>query len=164
MNFTNKTFGFLAVAVAIVFAAQSQFASGHSFKVGELQINHPYAGPTPGSVKVGAAYLKTITNQGKTADKLLSASSPAADSVEMHRNVRKGDTVSMQKQEFIEIPAGGSVAMAPGESLHLMLLGLKNPLKVGDQFDMTLVFEKAGKVNVKIVVEGKAEDHSQHKH
>ncbi len=164
MNLTNKYFGLLAAAVAVVFAASSQFASSHSFKVGELQIQHPYASPSPPAVKVGAAYLTAIVNSGAVGDKLLSASSPAAEAIEMHRNVRSGDMISMQKQNSIEIPAGGKVEMAPGESLHLMLVGLKAPLKTGDKFPLTLVFEKAGKLDVEVVVEGKAVDHSQHKH
>jgi periplasmic copper chaperone A len=164
MNLMNKSFGLLAIAVAAVFAASSQFALSHSFKIGDLQIQHPYASPSPPAVKVGAAYLTAIVNKGTASDKLMSASSPAAEAVEIHRNSRTGDIVSMQKQNSLEIPAGGKVEMAPGESLHLMLVGLKAPLKTGDRFPMTLVFEKAGKLDVDVVVEGKPVDHSQHKH
>jgi periplasmic copper chaperone A len=164
MNLTRKSFIFLALAIAGGFAAFTQTASSHSFKVGELQIQHPFARPTPPTVKVGAAYLSAITNKGNSADKLVSVSSPAAETVEIHRNVRNGDSVSMQKQAFLEIPAGGNVKMAPSDSLHLMLNNLKAPLVVGAKFPITLVFEKAGSVEVMVVVEGKAEDHSQHKH
>jgi periplasmic copper chaperone A len=153
----------LAVATAAALGVAS-LVSAHGYKVGDLQVQHPYASPSPPAVKVGAAYLTAVVNNGSVADKLVSASTPAAESVELHRNVRNGDTVSMQKQAFVEIPAGGTVKMAPGESLHMMLVGLKNPLKTGDKFALTLVFERAGKLDVDIVVEGKAENHSGHKH
>jgi copper(I)-binding protein len=69
----------------------------------------------------------------------------------------------------IPVPPGQTVAFAPG-GYHLMLMGLKAPLKEGDRVKATLTFEKAGPIEVTINVEGigaqhptPAEDHSKHK-
>jgi copper(I)-binding protein len=47
----------------------------------------------------------------------------------------------------LEIKPGETVELKPG-SFHVMFVGLKKPLSAGDQFKATLVFEKAGSVNI----------------
>ena len=74
-------------------------------------------------------------------------------SVELHQMQMQGDVMRMRQVDAIDIPANKSVALEPG-GLHIMLVGLKAPLKEGDRFPMTLTFEKAGEVKVDVVVEG----------
>jgi copper(I)-binding protein len=92
----------------------------------------------------GAGFL-TLANPGKTADALVAVESPVARKVEMHRSVMKAGVSSMQKLERLDLPAGGRVTFAPG-GLHLMLLGLKQPLKTGDKAPATLVFASGARV------------------
>lgn len=98
-----------------------------------------------------AAYF-TITNPGGSADALLSASSPRAASVEMHETSMASDgTMGMHPIVRLDVPAGGSVALAPG-GFHLMITGLKTELKPGDRLELDLVFDRAGTVVVQAEV------------
>lgn len=145
----------LIAASALALAAFG--ASAHSFKVGQIDIGHPNARPSNPGQQVGAGYLK-LANQGAAADRLLSASSPAAAAVEMHSMAMEGDVMKMRQVDAIELPAGATVELKPG-GYHLMLTGLKGPLKAGDKLPLTLKFAKAGEVVVTVNVENaKASD------
>ena len=61
---------------------------------------------------------------------------------------------TMQMRELaggLPIPADGTAVLKPG-SYHVMLIGLKKPLKEGETFPLTLTFEKAGKITVDVPV------------
>lgn len=115
-----------------------------------IAIVTPWARATPGGAKVGAAFMEIQAVPGAD-DKLLSASSPSAEVVELHDHVREGGVVKMRRIEALPIVGGKSVVLKPG-GLHLMLMELKHPLKEGDAVDVTLVFEKAGQVKVAVPV------------
>ena len=133
-------------------------ARAHDFRVGSIVIDHPYATPTPMGSSTGAAYIKALRNRGDAADRLLGARSPAARRVSLHAMQMDGEVMRMREVDAIEVPANGEVRMghAPTHSAihhHLMLEGLKAPLKDGDRFDLTLRFEKAGERTVQIGVQ-----------
>ena len=92
----------------------------------------------------GAGFL-TLSNPGKAADALVAVESPVARKVEMHRSAMKAGVSSMQKLERLDLPPGARVTFAPG-GLHLMLLGLKQPLKTGEKVPATLVFASGARV------------------
>lgn len=98
----------------------------------------------------GAGFI-TIRNGG-AADRLLSASTPAAGRAELHTMLRDGDVMRMRELDAIAVPANGAVTLAPG-GLHIMLIGLTRPLAVGEQVPLTLVFEHAGTVTVNLAVQ-----------
>ncbi|MDF1790572.1 MAG: copper chaperone PCu(A)C, partial [Thalassobaculaceae bacterium] len=100
----------------------------------------------------GAAYL-TIRNAGGSVDRLVAASTPVADRAELHTHLKDGDVMKMRAIEAVEVPADGMAMLAPGGD-HLMLMGLKAPLKEGESFPITLVFEKAGEMTVTVAVGG----------
>ena len=107
---------------------------------------------TPPGARTGAGYI-TIANSTGVADKLVNASSPASASVEVHTMSMAGGVMSMRQiSDGVAIPAGGKVAFAPG-GLHLMLVGLRVPLKAGDKVALTLLFAKAGKVETSLAVQ-----------
>lgn len=136
----------------------------HSYKLGEIDIGHPYARPTREGQTVGGGYLK-LANKG-AADRLISASSPAAGAVEIHTMSMEGDVMKMRQVDAIELATGQTVELKPG-GYHLMLMGLKAPLKAGDKLPLTLKFEKAGEVVVTINVEEpkpRADAAAAHKH
>lgn len=150
------------VGVTLALAALSAVA--HSFKLGEIDIGHPYARPTREGQMVGAGYLK-LANKGPV-ERLVAASSPAAGTVEIHSMSMEGDVMKMRQVDAIEIATGQTVELKPG-GYHLMLMGLKAPLKVGDKFPLTLKFEKSGEVVVTVNVEEpkpQPEDTGVHKH
>jgi copper(I)-binding protein len=159
-----KTVLALALLVATPFMTDA-----HEFKLGDLAIGHPWSRATPGGAKVGGGYL-TITNNGGAPDRLVAATSAVADHVEIHEMATKDGVMTMRLQPHgITVEPGKTVVFAPG-GYHLMLMGLKGPLKEGDRVKAELIFEKAGKVEVTINVEGlgaqhpaPGEDHSKHK-
>jgi periplasmic copper chaperone A len=97
-----------------------------------------------------AAYV-SIHNGGRTADRLLGASTPAARSVSVHRSVSQSGVMRMRAAGPVAVPAGGRIAMQPG-GLHLMLTGLKAPLRPGARLPLTLRFERAGPVQASLPV------------
>ena len=142
----------MGLALAAGLALFSAPSPAHEVEAGELEIEHPWARPTVSVQKTGAAYL-VVRNHGATADRLLGASTPEAERVELHGSTVSADGVaSMREQEGAEVPAGGELKLAPG-GLHLMLVNLKGRLFEGTTIPMTLVFERAGEVPVEVMVE-----------
>ena len=104
-----------------------------------------------GQDQPAAAYL-SIVNASGTADALLSASSPGAASVELHETAMASDgMMGMHPVARLDVPAGGSVALAPG-GYHLMINGLTTTLRAGDRLELDLVFDHAGRVVVQAEV------------
>ncbi|MNC17203.1 hypothetical protein D3C75_650760 [compost metagenome] len=123
----------------------------HEYKVGELTIDHPWSRELPPNAPAGAAYF-TLHNQGAEADRLIAASSPRAQKSELHTHLQQDGMMKMVQIPGVDIPAQGEVVFQPGGN-HVMLFGLSQPLTAGEQFPLTLEFEKAGKVDVQVKVE-----------
>lgn len=140
-----KAFAWIFAVAAIGLSAP---AAAHDYQVGPIKIGHPWARAT--TIKVTAAFL-TLHNTGKTKDRLIGVSTPAAERAEMHTNEIKNGIARMRKVEAIEVGPGQTTALEPG-GLHIMLIGLKYKVKQGFEIPLTLRFEKAGIVNVKAEV------------
>jgi copper(I)-binding protein len=129
---------------AIIFMALIMLspATASDLMFGALQFR-----ATVGSMPSSAAYL-SITNHGAMADRLLAVESSLARKTELHTmEVTNGVMKMRQIDGGIAIPAGKTIQLAPG-GFHVMLIGLKAPLNGGKNYQMTLVFEKAGKVEL----------------
>lgn len=152
------------IFTAVVIATASVAAHAHSYKIGAIDIGHPYARATAPGQPTGGGFLK-LTNKGDAADRLVSASAAVSSRVELHSMKMEGDVMRMRQVDAVDVPAGETVELKPG-GLHIMFVDLKAPLKAGDSFPMTLKFEKAGEVTVDVKVEKvKAEPAAhQHKH
>lgn len=98
----------------------------------------------------GAVFM-TLANEGQEDDRLIAAQTDVAATVEIHQTTMDGDVMWMQSVSAIEIPAGGQVELKPGD-YHIMLIGLHRNLAVGDQFSVTLTFEKSGTLVVEAEV------------
>lgn len=118
--------------------------------LGKVEVSAPWAAVTPSGAKVGAGYL-TIYNGAGEADKLLAASSPRAQKVEVHEMKMDGAMMSMRPVDALDIPAGTSVKFAPG-GYHLMFLDIDAPFADGQTIPVTLNFEKAGNIDAALVV------------
>lgn len=145
---------------AFLLTAFCTLAMAHDFKVGALQIDHPWSRELPPNAPAGAAYF-VIHSQSADADALLSVSSPIAEKAELHTHVMLGEVMKMQQIDSVAVPAGGQAVFAPGGN-HVMLFGLKKPLVAGESFPLTLVFEKAGAVDVQVNVEQDAPVAAEH--
>ena len=106
--------------------------------------------PTMMAGERGAAYM-VIKNVGSGDDALIGAASTVANATEVHESVMSGDVVTMRPVARINVKAGGSIELKPG-GYHIMFIGLKQPLQVGEKVVVTLKFEKAGLVQVEAEV------------
>jgi copper(I)-binding protein len=133
----------------------SRLAQAHDFKVGDLTIDHPYAIATPPGLKTGAAYFRAIKNTGAMADRLVSAKSPVAQKIELHRMNMDGNIMRMREVSVIDLPARSVTALRhdTGTGYHMMLVGLKQPLKDSESFKITLIFENAGEREITVNVQ-----------
>jgi copper(I)-binding protein len=143
-----KTLSILfAGALALIATAAAQ-----EFKVGSLEIGQPWARATPKGATIGGGYLK-ITNKGAEPDRLVGGSSPVAGRFEIHEMTMVDGVMKMRPlANGLEIKPGQTLELKPG-GLHVMLVGLKQPLEAGQTLKGTLVFEKAGTVEIEYKVE-----------
>lgn len=148
---STAVLGIVLLALAMLFAG-SHMAAAHEFKVGDLEIEHPWSRATPSGAKVAGGYL-VITNTGSTPDRLVSIVSEISEKAEVHEMAVKDGVMTMRHIEGgVEIPANGKVELSPG-AYHLMFMGLKQQPKKGESFSATLTFERAGSIDVKFSVE-----------
>jgi copper(I)-binding protein len=148
------------VLAAALCTAAAVAAFAHDYKVGALRIDHPWARATPGAIKTGAVYF-SVTAQGDTPDRLIAVETPRAAKAEMHTQIMDGDVMKMRPVTAIEVNPGEPTVLKPG-GLHIMLVGLTQPMREKDRFPMTLTFEKAGKVDVEVAVEAAGARDSGH--
>jgi copper(I)-binding protein len=140
----------LTLAAAIALLAVP--ATAHDYKLGTLEISHPWTRATPPTAQTGGGFL-TVTNKGTTPDRLVAARSGASDKVEIHEMKMDGNVMRMRELEKgLEIPAGATVMLKPG-SFHIMFMGLKAPFAKDAKVQVTLVFEKAGSLDIALDVE-----------
>lgn len=124
-------------------------AMAQDYKVGSLEITTPWTRATPPSARTGGGFM-TITNKGTTADRLVAVRSNASDKVEIHEMQMDGNVMRMRElAQGLEIPPGATVMLKPG-SYHIMFMELKAPIAKDAKVPLTLVFEKAGSVDVQL--------------
>ena len=143
-----RRLSFAAMFVAAAFGAGS--AAAGEAKVGPLTVIDAWARATIEVAKVGAAYL-TIAHHGTEADRLVGVETPAAKRAMLHTNRNDGGVMRMRHVSAIDIAPGVRSELKPGGN-HIMLMGLQAPLKLGTIFPMTLIFEKAGRIEVSVAV------------
>ncbi|MGE7385035.1 copper chaperone PCu(A)C [Streptomyces sp. NPDC004126] len=102
--------------------------------------------PEPVNDKMAGAFM-VIKNDSKTADKLVSVTSPLSDDLQIHETKDQ----KMQQVQSMDVPAGGELRLQRGGN-HIMFMGLKNQPKVGDKITIELRFEKADPVKVELDV------------
>ena len=118
----------------------------------KIRATSPWLRETAAGQTAGGGFL-TLTNSGKAADTLTGGSSALAAKVDVHTMTMEGGVMCMRPlKDGLPVPAGQTVELKPG-GLHIMLTGLKRPLKRGETVPVTLSFAKAGKVIVKFAVQ-----------
>lgn len=149
-------------ATLSVFSAWAS-ACATSTHLSTLTIDHAWARSTAATSQNGAIYL-TIHNSGKTADRLLSVQMSNAAMTQIHRSSVENGVMQMREVEGgVAIGAGKTVKFAPG-GLHVMLMGLKQPLKPGECLTLKMHFEKAGDSQIKVDVRDNAAEHGDMDH
>ncbi len=117
--------------------------------LGDLSIEGAVARASIGNAPTSAVYM-TITTSGDP-DRLVAATSPAAQAVELHASLQEGGVSKMQRLEAVPVAADAPAHLEPG-GYHIMLIGLAAPLDEGATVPLTLTFEKAGEVTLDVPV------------
>ena len=143
----------VAKAAGAALLCASIVSHAHGVSQGDLQLDHPYVVPSAVGESGGKAYLRGIKNTGTQADRLLSASTPVAAQVKLHRLTPDANGLRGTEIERIELPPKSETPLRHTGDYQLSLIGLKKPLKDGDRFDLTLNFERAGRQTVKVWVQ-----------
>jgi len=135
-------FGFLLLAVSLAACVPASAA--------QLSVEGAWGRPSAAMPMTGTMFM-VIKNEGQTADKLLSASSPACGSTEFHQMVMKADgSMGMNLVDKpLEIPAGGFLNLEPG-GYHLMCIDKTDKFMPGTSIDLTLVFDKSGEKTIQV--------------
>ena len=139
-----------AAFLAVSLLATPSFA--REYTLGSIEILHPWSRATPATAPSAGGFL-TVVNKGTAPDRLLAVQSPAADKVQIHEMKMDGTVMRMRELDNgVALPPGQTVELKPG-GYHVMFIGLKAPFAKGQKVPATLVFEKAGKVDIEFLVE-----------
>lgn len=138
------------IAIAGMLISASAMASDYT--IGNIHVSDPRARATAPAQPAGAVYL-TLENLGKSPEKLIAAASPVAKTAEIHTMSMQNNVMSMREVSGIELQPSDKISMQPGHGYHIMLMGLKQPLKLGDTFPLTLKFDKSGTLKILVSVE-----------
>ncbi len=127
-------------------------AMAHEYRVGDIEVMHPYAPPTPPGAPMAAGYLEII-NHGDQDERLLGGSVTFAHELQVHETTVEDDVSRMRQiTDGLVIPAGATVTFQP-MGKHLMFVDLAEPLVDGDRKNATLSFEQAGELDVEFAIE-----------
>jgi copper(I)-binding protein len=132
-------------ALLIIFNAN---ATEYGFK--NILISNPWARTAPVKNSNSAIYMEIINNSEHN-DTLIKAETEISTKVEIHKTVTLDKISSMVAIDKVMIPAHTTVKFAP-KGLHIMIMGLNKELIENDKFNLSLTFEKAGKVDVEVIV------------
>ncbi|RXH42596.1 copper chaperone PCu(A)C [Bradyrhizobium zhanjiangense] len=137
----------LSIALALIAGAQ---VNAQTSSASSVVVERPWARATPGGAKTGAAYL-TLINNGEAPDQLLGATTPVADKVQFHSTTEENGMSRMREMPVVDLVPHAKTTFDPG-GMHIMLVDLKQPLKEGQTFSLSLTFAKAGKVDVTVPI------------
>lgn len=150
-------------ATLLAIALSATLALAHGYKLGNLEIKHPWAKATLAGQPVAGGFL-TIVNTGSEPDRLLKVSSVVAGTIQVHEmKVEDGIMKMGEVPGGLEIAPGATVELKPG-GLHVMFIGIKAPFKQGDAVKAVLTFEKAGTIEVEFKVDAAKKGDDAHKH
>ena len=141
----------IVMAACLALAAPAGPSAAHGYGKGDLQVRHPWTRATPPGAKVAAAYLE-IRNSGSRPDRVIGASTPEAERVELHIMSTAGGVMKMREMPDFEVPARQRLVLQPGGS-HLMIVGPRRPFAKGDRIPLTLRFERAGELAIELEVQ-----------
>ncbi|MDY0011888.1 MAG: copper chaperone PCu(A)C [Rhodocyclaceae bacterium] len=123
----------LAALLPLVFALPA--AAGEA---DAIQVESPHVRLMPAAATNSAAFM-LLRNGASAQARLVAVASPVAERVELHDHLRDGDVMRMRRVDSVPIAANGQALLQPG-GLHVMLIGLKRPLKDGEAVPLDLEF------------------------
>ena len=132
-------------------------ALANNYVLGNLEIIRPWTRVTPVGADVAAGYFE-IRNNGDAVDRLMSVDVENVQVSMIHEMQSKDGVMTMRGMSSgLEIPPGGHLTLKPG-SLHVMMMGLLKPFKLGEHLHATLHFERSGEIVIDFTVEAIGEN------
>jgi copper(I)-binding protein len=156
MPFSPAVWAIVLLLPASLAAAEDD--ADHVAQTGDVKVVHARSRATDAD---GGVVFMDIESLGGSSDRLTAAESGVAERVEIHGAVLQDGEMASQPLDAVEIPAGGEFVLEPG-AVFLKLVGLKQPLRQGEEFEVELLFAKAGELDARVLVE--AADATQHSH
>jgi copper(I)-binding protein len=149
----------------LVAAATALFSTHLLAQTANVTVTDPWVRGTAGQQKATGAFMELSADRKA---RLVAASSPVAGVVEIHEMAMENNIMRMRQVPGIDVPAGSRVALKPG-GYHVMLMELKQPLKVGEQVPITLTFEDEARQRFSVEIKAPvralgAGDSSGHSH
>ena len=138
-----------SIVVAAAFVVM--MAVGAAAQTGPIEADHVWARATPSGAKTAVVYL-TLVNKGAADDRLVAVSTDVAGKADLHTTTTENGIARMRPVAALDLKPGSPTVLKPG-GYHIMLTDLKRPLAVGQSFPLSLTFEKAGKIDVTVMVE-----------
>jgi periplasmic copper chaperone A len=135
----------LAILLAGLLGTATAAAAGPAITVAKA-----WARATTSAGATGVVYL-SLADIGPAADRLIGVATPVAAHADMHIMVMEGNVMQMRPVDAVDVKPGERIEFKPS-GLHIMLTDMKQPLTRGERFPVTLDFEKAGKVDVEVLV------------
>ena len=141
------------LATALLAASLATTPSlARDYKIGSIEIVQPWSRATPSTAPSAGGFL-TLTNKGNAPDRLIAIETPAAKQAEIHEMKMDGAVMRMREIENgVVLPPGQTVELKPG-GYHVMFIGLKAPFVKDQNVSATLVFEKAGRIDIEFQVD-----------
>lgn len=145
--------GVLAISIFLAqFIVAPASVADEAVAPDDVRIEAPWARASIGTKRPTAAYF-SLVNNGPGPISLVGVGSPITGHAEVHRSVMQGEIMRMEPAGDIEVPAGASVVLKPG-ALHVMLMGLTEPLKKGEVFPLTLQFAEGQSIEIAVPIMG----------
>jgi periplasmic copper chaperone A len=152
MTIARKT-GMVAIALGIGLTALSNAAvKAHELVFGTLKIQHPWVALTDAKTGDTTGYVIEIQNNGKEPDRLVGASVNGVPGILRESSRDSTGRPFVDVTQGLEVKAGGFLRIQPGEK-QILFRELKAPLKEGEMVKGTLIFEKAGTLQIEFMVE-----------
>ncbi len=144
----------LAAAAAAMALGAAHAMDSAMDSAGSIQVEGAWSRALPPVARNGAAYM-VVHNTGASADRIVGGEATIAERVELHTHEMQGELMRMKRLDGVELPAGGTRTFEPG-ALHVMLMGLKEPLEPGKVFEITLRFARGAPLTVEVRVKDDA--------
>jgi len=125
-----------------------------------LKVENPYARAVPPTAQNSGAFM-VLRNESDRPIKVVDAESDVSKVTELHTHIHDKGVMRMRRVESIEVPAKGTVVLQPG-GYHVMLIGLKHPLKPGDPVHIELRLGDGSKASVDLKARHTGMMHMQH--
>lgn len=142
-----NTFRLIAIALLLL-APGSVFAQSTASQ--SVSVENPFARAAAPGMSMSGAFM-TFVNHDEVEHFVVDAGSDIAKHVELHMHVKEKGMMRMRRVAHFHLKPGQKKVLKPG-GLHIMLMGLTQPLTEGMTINIELVFSDGSRKSVEVPV------------